>query len=341
MDPRIADPLGYRDDDDTRVTLDDDEMDECNGHLEVVEGWPKEDLHLGQIGGVAVCKDGHPVVFHRSQRVFDENSFFANNSFAKIAEGPIEEPALLRLNKTDGSVLNQWGDALFYLPHGLSIDHENNFWMTDVAMHQVFKFKEGSSTPLLTLGKAFEPATSNKDTERFCQPADVAVASNGDIYVADGYCNSRIVRFDKDGNYMESIGEGQFWIPHSIALAENLGLLCIADRNNMTIQCLDMEGRPNKDVIFNDDKLGMVYALSYVPEEGKLYAIMGNTGDLEAKGLTIDLAENNNCESDLLGTWSPNDQPFSAPHDMCSSPSGDAVYVGEIGPNNIWKFVRG
>lgn len=35
---------------------------------------------------------------------------------------------------------------------------------------------------------------------------------------------------------------------------------------------------------------------------------MGNTGDLEAKGLTIDLAENNNCESDLLGTWSPNDQ---------------------------------
>lgn len=72
MDPRIADPLGYRDDDDTRVTLDDDEMDECNGHLEVVDGWPKEDLHLGQIGGVAVCKDGHPVVFHRSQRVFDE-----------------------------------------------------------------------------------------------------------------------------------------------------------------------------------------------------------------------------------------------------------------------------
>jgi peptidylamidoglycolate lyase len=54
---------------------------------------------------------------------------------------------------------------------------------------KVFKFKEDTDSPILTLGKAFEPAQSNQDEERFCQPTDVAVASNGDIYVADGSVN--------------------------------------------------------------------------------------------------------------------------------------------------------
>ena len=75
----------------------------------------------------------------------------------------------------------------FYLPHGLTIDHEGYYWLTDVAMHQVFKFEEGSTEPLLTLGKKFEPARENTDKERFCKPTDVAVASNGDIFVSDGY----------------------------------------------------------------------------------------------------------------------------------------------------------
>jgi len=49
------------------------------------------------------------------------------------------------------------------------------------------KFAKGSNTSLLTLGKAFDPANDNQDKERFCKPTDVAVASNGDIFVSDGY----------------------------------------------------------------------------------------------------------------------------------------------------------
>ena len=54
-------------------------------------------------------------------------------------------------------------------------------------MAQVFKFEAGKKQPSLTLGKAFQPATSNEDVERFCKPTDVAVASNGDFFVSDGW----------------------------------------------------------------------------------------------------------------------------------------------------------
>ena len=74
----------------------------------------------------------------------------------------------------------------FYLPHGLFLDHEKNYWLVDVAMHQVFKFAPGAKEPSLVLGKAFEPAKSDKDTERFCKPTSVAVATNGEFFVADG-----------------------------------------------------------------------------------------------------------------------------------------------------------
>jgi peptidylamidoglycolate lyase len=57
-------------------------------------------------------------------------------------------------------------------------------------VNQVFKFEPGKKTPSLTLGKAFQSATSNEDVERFCKPTDVAVASNGDFFVSDGLVTS-------------------------------------------------------------------------------------------------------------------------------------------------------
>lgn len=89
------------------------------------------------------------------------------------------------------------------MPHGITVDHENNVWLTDVALHQVFKFgpsSEGSTGNLLmTLGSPFEPGN---DFDKFCKPTSVAVATNGEFYVADGYCNSRIVKFSSSGRVL-------------------------------------------------------------------------------------------------------------------------------------------
>lgn len=99
------------------------------------------------------------------------------------------------------------------MPHGLTVDHMNNIWVTDVALHQVFKFPPLAgnvelSKPLLVLGEPFVPGS---DLKHFCKPTDVAVNKlTGDFYVADGYCNSRIIKYDKYGNEILHWGRGSF-----------------------------------------------------------------------------------------------------------------------------------
>ena len=69
------------------------------------------------------------------------------------------------------------------MPHGLYIDKEDNIWVTDVALHQVMRFKSGSSEPDLVIGDKLQPGNHKS---QFCKPADVIVLSTGDILVADG-----------------------------------------------------------------------------------------------------------------------------------------------------------
>jgi DNA-binding beta-propeller fold protein YncE len=85
------------------------------------------------------------------------------------------------------------------------------------------------------------------DAAHFNRPTDVAVAPSGDVFVADGYSNNRIVQFDASGNFVKSWGElgvapGKFNLPHSIAV-DSKGRLCVADRNNVRIQVFDQSGR--------------------------------------------------------------------------------------------------
>ena len=99
-------------------------------------------------------------------------------------DGPIRLPVLLKFSAETGKPVQAWGKQFFYMPHGLTVDHEGSFWVTDVAMHQVFKFDAiGDKTPSLTLGTRFTPGDA---LDTFCQPASVAVDKSGAFYVADG-----------------------------------------------------------------------------------------------------------------------------------------------------------
>jgi len=116
-------------------------------------------------------------------------------------------------------------------------------WATDVGSHQVFKFDPINGSLLLVLGDGRAAAGRSS----FNKPTDVAVeGSSGDIYVADGYGNSRVVVFSRTGSYLREwggpgAGEAQFNVPHGIAL-DSRGLVYVADRENARVQVFTTMG---------------------------------------------------------------------------------------------------
>lgn len=337
---------GLDDDVMTRVRQDGDDEEAFSGRLEVVEPWPVKELSVGEIGGVATDPEGYVYVFHRAGRQWTDQSFDNKNVFAHQSEGAIKEATILKLNASNGIVLDKTGADKFYLPHGLTIDSKGNKWITDVAMHQVFKFEADKKEPTLTLGKKFEPAVNSNDTERFCKPTDVAVTSNGDFFVSDGYCSSRIMKFDKDGKFLTQFGVNDFDIAHSLALAEDLDLICGADREGMRVLCYnagikDASRAGEAEREYTDEGLGRVYSIAYSQPDGVIYGVTGVTGILIPQGFTIDMRDDEHYRTDFIAAWSPEDQGFDNPHALAVSADGESVFVGEMSQKNpLWKLVK-
>jgi len=188
---------------------------------------------IGQVGGVDTDSDGNLVVFHRGERKWAFDSFFFDN-FNTLKYGPIEQDVLALINHVTLQTVGSWGSNRFYMPHGLSIDSESNIWLTDVGLHQVFKFDMSSSSdePLLVLGQRFK---KGDDEEHFCKPTSVAVSTlNGDVFVGDGYCNKRVVQFDSEGNFVKEFMDKDvpMEVVHSVVLVESEGLVCAASRED-------------------------------------------------------------------------------------------------------------
>jgi DNA-binding beta-propeller fold protein YncE len=179
----------------------------------------------------------------------DGSIYVIHRCFANSCTGRSEAPIL----KYDaaGKLLATWGQGMFNFPHGATVDQEGNLWVTDARGeggkgHQVFKF-DGNGRVLMTLGKA---GVSGSGPDLFDQPTDVAIAPNGDIFVADSHRNgrnNRIVKFTKDGKFIKEWGHkgsgpGELSEPHTIAF-DSRGRLFVGDRENNRIQIFDQEGR--------------------------------------------------------------------------------------------------
>ncbi len=171
----------------------------------------------GEASGVAVNSKGHIYLFQRTKPMLAEYD-------------------------AKGTFIQSIGEGLFTHPHGLRVDADDNLWTTDDGSHLVLKLDPAGNV-LLVLGRINTGAEANW---LFNKPADVAFAKNGDIYVADGYGNSRVVKFDRDGNYIKAWGKfgtgvGEFNLPHSVAV-DAQGQVYVGDRENQRIQIFDSEG---------------------------------------------------------------------------------------------------
>ncbi|XP_060533454.1 peptidyl-alpha-hydroxyglycine alpha-amidating lyase 2-like isoform X2 [Cylas formicarius] len=304
----------------------------------VVRNWPQEHLNLGQVSGVSVNSALQPVIFHRADRSWDQYSFNSTHHYQQGHLGPIKDHTVLTLDPQTGKVLGKWGSDMFYMPHGITLDKHDNLWLTDVALHQAFKFKPGELQPTLTFGEKFTPGS---DTKHLCKPSSIAVASTGEIFIADGYCNTRILKYNAAGELLRVIPNPpdflSLQVPHSLALVESIDRLCIADRENMRVVCpraglYSLQGKKEPALTIQQPDMGRVFG---VAAKGKLiYAVNGYTNSmLPIQGMTID------PETEaVLDHWAPDHGSFNNPHDIAVCANGSALYVAEIGPNKIWKF---
>ena len=159
-------------------------------------------------------------------------------------------PAIMLFDPS-GRLVRSFGAGMFIFPHGLALDREGNLYVVDGRGeggkgHQVSKFSPDGRL-LMTLGQA---GVAGETHDTFNRPSDVAIAPNGDIFVADGHTgmdtNMRIVKFSRDGTYIKEWGHkgsapGELNGAHGIAF-DSQGRLFVADRENNRLQIFDQEG---------------------------------------------------------------------------------------------------
>ncbi len=280
---------------------------------ELVDGWarlPSGVEAWGQTIGVEMDAEDHLWVFHRC--------------FDRTCVGREHVAPVLRLDPS-GRIVSSWGEGMFVWPHGLHLDADGNLWATDAGGsggrgHQVIKLSPEGRV-LMTLGRA-GVAGSGPDT--FDGPADVVVAGSGDIFVADGHGNDRVVKFSRTGRYLmewgrQGTGPGEFDEPHALAI-DAQDRLWVGDRVNRRIQLFDLEGRYLTEWtgimasglhITRDD---VVYVADYQLRQGIVIADARDFSEIGfvegtlAEGVTVD-AEGN-------------------------------VYTAEVIPRNLKKFAK-
>ena len=227
---------------------------------QILPNWPQpvcgEGYTWGATGGIWAVSPDRVYVFQRgclpaltpSNTLLPERSAHEYSLTAKREYWPRWDHIFLVFNR-DGELVQSWEqyNKLFVKPHGVVVnpyDPERNVWLTDVGTHQIYKFSADGKKLLMTLGERGVPGN---DKNHFNQPTSIVWLPNGDFYVGDGYVNTRVIKFSKDGTYLMEWGKpgkgpGEFNLVHALAVDNNRRIY-VADRGNSRIQIFDENGK--------------------------------------------------------------------------------------------------
>ena len=233
----------------------------------------------------------------------------------------------------DGNFLRTVGDGLFSnRTHGLYIAHDDSILAADDGIHTIQKFSPDGEK-LMEIGQRNQPAPK-WGGQPFNRPTSAAIMpSNGDIYVSDGYGNSRIHVYTGSGQYRFSWGSpgidpGQFIRPHNIAIDSN-DQVYVVDREAHRIQIFDAQGtfitmwnnihRPDSMVLWQDH----IYV-------GELNG-MGGVDDAPGLGHRVGIYDLNGDIVCRFGSPEEGEGPgqFIAPHGIAVDSQG-SLYVSEV-----------
>src|ERR1700734_2844667 len=202
------------------------------------------DLYLGEASGVAVNSKKHVFVFSRG------------NTTGPAYGGPAAQ--ILEFGP-DGKYIREIGHNLYAwsFAHAIRFDKDDNLWAVDKGSDMIIKF-DPEGRVAMVFGRKKEASDEGSEpwkhprpplpaiNGQFRQPTDVTWDTQGNIFISDGYINSRVAKFNKNGDWVKQwgtpgSGPGEFNTPHSIA-SDAQGNIYVADRGNRRIQVFDPDG---------------------------------------------------------------------------------------------------
>jgi hypothetical protein len=289
-------------------------------------------LYLGEGIGVATNSKGHVFAYTRSGDTrlfeFDQNGVF----------------------------VRELGQGLygFTFAHAVRVDPQDNIWAVDEGSNMVIKFNPAGRV-VMVLGRR-PPAvdeltnmtgsgayTGNGKPYVFNRPTDVAWDKDGNIFVSDGYGESRVVKYDKNGRFIKTAGvrgtqPGQLNLPHTLA-ADAQGNVYIGDRSNARVQVWD------NDLNFKAsyDQVGNPWAVCVSPGPHQ-YLFVSNSvpdnGDSRAAAQTGEIYKME-LDGTIIGKFGRAGKAlkeFSTVHEIdCRNPN--ELYVSEITSWRVQKIL--
>ena len=286
-----------------------------NVAYEVVRGWPRlpDGLELGPVSAVGVDRQGRVFVLHRGE----------GNPVICFSR--------------EGKFLFAWGQGLIKTGHGLRLDPQGFVWVTDIGHHQVYKFSPEGDL-LQEFGSKDDPGDR---LDQFNEPTDMAFSAAGDIYITDGYGNSRILKFDSKGRLLRTWGHpgrnpGEFRTPHAICVDPEERIY-VSDRSNDRIQVFDSEGR------FLEEWFNLPYVDGlFCASDGTLFAATGRDNQIlrfDSHGTVLESHGGpRSTKADLQNNIRPPGR-FNMIHGITLDATGN-VYVAEVRARRVQKILR-
>ena len=289
-------------------------------------------LYLGEGIGVATNSKGHVFVYTRSG-----------------------DTRLFEFDK-NGTYLREIGEGLygFQFAHAVRVDKDDNIWAVDEGTNMVIKFNPEGKV-MMVIGHRPEEVTGVPVTAGFAdapppaenytlnRPTDVCWDAQGDIFISDGYGNSRVVKYDKNGKFIKSMGSrgrehGQLNLPHTIA-ADAAGNVYVGDRSNSRVEVFD------NDLTYKTtfDKVGAPWAICITPGPHQYLYVSNSNADSNGAELAAVTGDIYKMELDgtILGKFGKAGKgvgDFSTIHEL-DCHSENELYSAEITAWRVQKLV--